>query len=213
MVRATRSLFGAAAAAGAISLSPAARADEGCNANFVTVSLTALARGQPITGPVSPGQEITLRAGVTVPRSKPPFLYCCVMRGLLTIELPGGGKAQAEVDLSCERMPFLLSVPYVVSADDAHECRLSAHARYTDGVYDSDPPTPGAGGAASLSLLLDDCCSGDLNGDGTVDVEDLIFVVVSWGPCSELCQADVNGDGHVDIADFIQVLLDWGTCD
>ena len=26
-------------------------------------------------------------------------------------------------------------------------------------------------------------CSGDLNGDGTVDVADLLMILSAWGPC------------------------------
>jgi hypothetical protein len=27
-------------------------------------------------------------------------------------------------------------------------------------------------------------CAGDINDDGTVDVEDLVEVILAWGPCA-----------------------------
>jgi hypothetical protein len=49
---------------------------------------------------------------------------------------------------------------------------------------------------------------GDVNGDGVVDVADLIEVITAWGPC-EACPADLTGDGVVDVADLVEVVLNW----
>jgi hypothetical protein len=53
----------------------------------------------------------------------------------------------------------------------------------------------------------------DINGDGVVDVEDLVAVVVNWGPCAgpdEPCHpADTNEDGAVDVVDLVAVILAW----
>jgi len=54
-------------------------------------------------------------------------------------------------------------------------------------------------------------CTGDTNGDGTVDGADLAIVLGSWGPCAG-CIADINGDGVVDGADLAIVLGAWGAC-
>jgi Tol biopolymer transport system component len=52
---------------------------------------------------------------------------------------------------------------------------------------------------------------GDTNGDGQVNVDDLVAVILSWGPCptSGACDADVNGSGVVDIDDLIMIILNW----
>ncbi|MHC5026097.1 MAG: FG-GAP-like repeat-containing protein [Planctomycetota bacterium] len=50
---------------------------------------------------------------------------------------------------------------------------------------------------------------GDANGDGTVDVEDLVAVIVDWGKCGD-CSADINDDGQVDVQDLVLVILNWG---
>jgi hypothetical protein len=49
----------------------------------------------------------------------------------------------------------------------------------------------------------------DVNGDGVVDVLDLLAVLTSWGPCPG-CPEDVNRDGTVDVLDLLLVLTDWG---
>jgi glucose/arabinose dehydrogenase len=58
-------------------------------------------------------------------------------------------------------------------------------------------------------------CEGDVNVSASVDVDDLIAVILGWGPCTappSVCP-DVNGSGTVDIDDLISVILNWGDCD
>ena len=50
---------------------------------------------------------------------------------------------------------------------------------------------------------------GDVNGDGVVNVEDLVAVITAWGPCDG-CAADLNGDGQVNVEDLIEVITNWG---
>lgn len=52
---------------------------------------------------------------------------------------------------------------------------------------------------------------GDANGDCLVDVDDLVAVILHWGPCGleMACPADVNGDGAVDVDDLVEVILAW----
>jgi hypothetical protein len=52
-------------------------------------------------------------------------------------------------------------------------------------------------------------CSEDVNGDGTVGVDDLLQIIGSWGPCSG-CPADVDGSGDVGVDDLLAVLGRWG---
>lgn len=54
---------------------------------------------------------------------------------------------------------------------------------------------------------------GDTNGDGVVDVDDLLNVIVAWGPCPPPpanCPADVNDDGVVNVDDLLMVIINWG---
>ena len=57
--------------------------------------------------------------------------------------------------------------------------------------------------------VLDSCESpGDANLDGSVNIDDVVWVIVNWGQCprGEPCP-DLNGDGAVDIDDIIIVIL------
>jgi hypothetical protein len=66
-----------------------------------------------------------------------------------------------------------------------------------------------SGGSLSALLNVSACPCADANGDGVVDVLDLVEVLVSWGECPG-CPADLNGDGVVDVLDLVEVLVGWG---
>jgi hypothetical protein len=58
--------------------------------------------------------------------------------------------------------------------------------------------------------LLDTCQqAGDNNGDGLVDVADLLALLGAWGPCPA-CPEDTNGDGAIDADDLLNLLAGWG---
>jgi len=69
-------------------------------------------------------------------------------------------------------------------------------------IIQIDPPAPFAP------------CNGDVNGDGHVNVIDLLSVVSAWGDCPETgaCAADVTGDAQVNINDLLAVVGAWGDC-
>jgi hypothetical protein len=55
---------------------------------------------------------------------------------------------------------------------------------------------------------------GDLNGDGVVDVLDLLILLDSWGACKDCspgaCPADFNNDCNVDVLGLLFLLDNWG---
>ncbi len=51
-------------------------------------------------------------------------------------------------------------------------------------------------------------CAADVDGDGSVDVVDLLLILGSWGTPG----GDVNGDGTTDVVDLLIVLGAWGGC-
>jgi alpha-tubulin suppressor-like RCC1 family protein len=64
----------------------------------------------------------------------------------------------------------------------------------------------------SLALLPDPVvCTGDLNGDGTVNGQDLGFVLGAWG-AGAATPADLNQDGVVNGIDLGVLLGAWGAC-
>jgi hypothetical protein len=54
---------------------------------------------------------------------------------------------------------------------------------------------------------------GDANGDGSVNIEDLLIVIDGWGACPDppaICAGDVTSDGSVNIQDLLLVIEHWG---
>ncbi len=66
-------------------------------------------------------------------------------------------------------------------------------------------------GGDRLSLLVGPY-GGDLDGDGTVGITDLLSLLADWGPCAASCPADLSGDGAVDSIDLLLLLHGWGPC-
>tara|TARA_X000001036_G_scaffold85136_1_gene77244 strand:+ start:54 stop:1082 length:1029 start_codon:yes stop_codon:yes gene_type:complete len=54
-------------------------------------------------------------------------------------------------------------------------------------------------------------CAGDFNGDGYVDVSDLLAIIDQWGLTDS--SADLNFDGIVDVSDLLIVIGNWGECE
>lgn len=57
------------------------------------------------------------------------------------------------------------------------------------------------------------CESGDVNGDGIVNVLDLLAVIGNWGACDPpptLCPADLDNNGTVNVLDLLLVIGNWG---
>lgn len=71
----------------------------------------------------------------------------------------------------------------------------------------------GASADVNANTVPDECeCEGDVDGDGTVNIDDVIAVIVAWGDLGPN-PADLNGNGIVDGSDFALVLSAYGTCD
>ncbi|TVQ51724.1 MAG: hypothetical protein EA377_11825 [Phycisphaerales bacterium] len=77
----------------------------------------------------------------------------------------------------------------------------------------------GLADASQLSLtveIIDDPGDpgviGDLNGDGVVNVFDLLLLLEQWGVCAdpENCPADLDGSGTVNVFDLLILLENWG---
>ena len=49
----------------------------------------------------------------------------------------------------------------------------------------------------------------DTDGDGIVNVNDMLAVLDSWGDCP----ADVDADGLVNVNDVLLVIAEWGFCE
>ena len=64
------------------------------------------------------------------------------------------------------------------------------------------------GAAPDIGAHEANVCPADLNGDGTVNVHDLLTVLIGWGGPD----GDVTGDGITNILDLLAVMIAWGDC-
>lgn len=80
----------------------------------------------------------------------------------------------------------------------------------------NNTPTPinGSYSDGGGNTIGDDCtlCEGDTNGDGVVNVVDLLGVVGNWGDCDG-CEFDIDGNGVVDVTDVLLIVGNWGDCE
>jgi trimeric autotransporter adhesin len=72
-----------------------------------------------------------------------------------------------------------------------------------------------AGDVSSGSIAILHGCPpipGDLNGDGVVNVSDLLILFDNWGQCDDCgdCPADLNGDCVVNVSDLLVLFDSWG---
>ena len=65
---------------------------------------------------------------------------------------------------------------------------------------------------ANLDGIPDACqCIGDLNGDETIGVDDLLALLAEYGTdCSAGCVSDLDGSGEVDVDDLLSLLQVYG---
>ncbi|HIG58964.1 MAG TPA: hypothetical protein EYQ21_06210 [Flavobacteriales bacterium] len=57
--------------------------------------------------------------------------------------------------------------------------------------------------------LCDLICNEDLNSDGIVSVQDLLYLLTEFG-CSSFCENDINQDGFVAVDDLLLLLSEFG---
>jgi hypothetical protein len=181
--RAACLVFACASAMGTGSVG-AAEQPPGCNGNFVAAGISPLAEGQPIAPGlgVVPGQTINYRVTLWIPEASPPFIFCDVAQGQLSVTLPSwltipagqfvpvaGYPGTPEVAPFGGGVPqvYVVDVPYVVDPAGAVNGHLHARVDYgmTDyllfagqtqenGIFLSEPPQQSASASASHTLPL-----------------------------------------------------------
>ncbi|MHC5005120.1 MAG: hypothetical protein ACYTJ0_18595, partial [Planctomycetota bacterium] len=65
-------------------------------------------------------------------------------------------------------------------------------------------------GVGAWIVTIEPDCDADIDGNGVVDVDDLVTVILAWG--TDDAAADVDGNGVVDVDDMVAVILAWGAC-
>lgn len=82
-------------------------------------------------------------------------------------------------------------------------------------IEDGSDPSLVEGGIDNVSLEVLDCessppCTGDLDGNGTVAVDDLLALLAVYGSADS--DADIDGSGSVDVNDVLIIIAAWGDC-
>ena len=66
-------------------------------------------------------------------------------------------------------------------------------------------------GTDCANVSCESPCPEDLNGNGTVDFNDILSLLASWGQCTS-CPEDLDDNGDVDFADLLVMLAAYGDC-
>ena len=61
-----------------------------------------------------------------------------------------------------------------------------------------------------VEIIASEACEGDINGDGEVNVEDLLVLIGAWG--GDDPAADIDGNGTVGVGDLLLLIAAWGAC-
>ncbi len=71
--------------------------------------------------------------------------------------------------------------------------------------------TDGSNGVYTARIVPAAGPPGDIDGDGTVGIIDLLALLAAWGPClgPPVCPADLDDDGSVGITDLLILLANW----
>ncbi len=91
---------------------------------------------------------------------------------------------------------------WIVPDISTHDGKLRVTA--IDGVGNS-----GSNSGEGLFIIYGTQVAGDVNGDGLVNVEDILQVMGNWGFCGLSCPEDLDGDGTVGVTDLLIVVANW----
>ncbi len=135
--------------------------------------------------------------------------------------IPELGSIRFEINLddphiSCylkESLSFGTLDLMVTSLHPASQPGSGGEANYPNWIMKDNPLVElGAASAASMEIEVEiiepSGVSGDTNGDAQVDVDDLLDVLGSFGPCP-CCPSDFDGNGIVSVDEVLDVIAGW----
>ncbi len=113
----------------------------------------------------------------------------------------GGGNAIVGANLAADN-----GAAYTYRGITGVDCNANGEADACEILDGSAPDDNGNG-------IPDECDTpGDIDGNGSVDVTDLLILLGAWGPCANCgdCPADIDGDCIVGVTDLLALLGSWG---
>jgi len=109
----------------------------------------------------------------------------------------GSEETIEDIPLVFENAPF--DAPTIIPAGNIAHLLLSAAAESATITTTTNLQFTAIGGTL---------VPGDVDGDGVVDVADLLAIIAAWGPCDG-CAEDLNNDGQVNVNDLLEVIASW----
>jgi len=105
-----------------------------------------------------------------------------------------------------------------LQAPNTHPPDIAAHYGHDSGEWLEQSTFDGtvSGNAAAIiqgtAVATPKGPIGDLNGDGSVNVSDLLILLGQWGACTDCaeCPADLNDTCTVNVSDLLILLANWG---
>ena len=111
-----------------------------------------------------------------------------------SVELEAGADAEVTLKVSGDLLTEPGNYPISVMATSKTDNTMTAEVAITTTIeVPPPPPTPW-----------------DVNGDGMVNIQDLVLVASEFGQSGESLKGDVNGDGSVNILDLVLVSSHFG---
>ncbi|MEE9296300.1 MAG: hypothetical protein V3W34_15245 [Phycisphaerae bacterium] len=168
---------------------------------------------QDVTDPANPvllahvDESVPIGEGISL-----NMAYAVTKQGerLYLIGRGGWGRQTAYIfDVVVPDSPVLLDfLPYV--GGTASSVLVDEPYLYITNEF-TDPNDPGIGMVITEVVGLNPV--GDLDGDGSVGVKDLLILLGDWGPCDDCtdCPADLDGDCTVGVKDLLILLGNWGS--
>jgi hypothetical protein len=163
------------------------------------------------------------------PGEQPSISYAWYLR---TVSPVGGDVVRFDLSVSGTAGPFTTTNSHNTSSTTWNRSRVPAPGALTPLALsattslrfvatDGNPQSIVEAGIDDVHIM-GDCgsatCPGDVDDNGSVDVDDLIAVILAWGACGPPgppCPQDIappGGNGQVDVDDLIAVILGWGAC-
>lgn len=173
-------------------------------------SLTAVAKDAAGNATTASPVTITVdnaapTVSITAPSSSTTLTGTTTVAATATDNTGGSGIAKVELYVDGVLTATALAPPYTFSWNTA-AASFGGHT-LTVKVYDKTTPANTAT-SAGIAVNVDNAISGDINGDGKVDVLDLSTLLSHYGATSSA--SDLNHDGLVNVLDLSILLSHFG---
>ena len=126
-----------------------------------------------------------------------------------SIALEAGATKEVTLKVTGDLFTESGDYPISVTATSKTDSAMTAEVTTTTTV-EIPPPPPPLEVPPPPEVPLSPATPWDVNGDGTVNIQDLVLVASQFGQSGEALKGDINGDGTVNILDLVIVSSHFG---